>query len=215
MRAQEPFNHTENGIIAVTSVSKLVGLSLIIVIILSSLMIVGSAFAQSTSEPSVPDFTAKAFTTTIEVTIKNQPLTSYENGSYPSLYYGFRFKDHNERIGFWDYDPPYFVLPSTYGGYYKASDSDFTVVSLSLEGYHFPSGQIDIQALALVGNQYPTNMQNGTVYGFEGKISGWSNTQTLAIGENLFSSTELIAIFVAIVAAVIVVSLGYFKKRKR
>ena len=195
--------------------SKLVGLSLIVVLILSSLMIVGSAFAQSISEASVPDFTAKAFASTIEVTIKNQPLTSYENGSYPNLYYGFRFKDHNERIGFWDYDPPYFVLPSTYGGYYKASDSDFTVVSLSLEDYDFPSGQIDIQAVALVGNQYPTNMQNGTVYGFEGVISGWSNTQTLTISENLPSSTELIVIVVAIVAAGIVVSLVYFKKRKR
>jgi len=195
--------------------SKLVGLSLIVVLILSSLMIVGSAFAQSISEASVPDFTAKAFASTIEVTIKNQPLTSYENGSYPNLYYGFRFKDHNARIGFWDYDPPYFVLPSTYGGYYKASDSDFTVVSLSLEDYDFPSGQIDIQAVALVGNQYPTNMQNGTVYGFEGVISGWSNTQTLTISENLPSSTELIVIVVAIVAAGIVVSLVYFKKRKR
>jgi hypothetical protein len=178
-------------------------------------MVVGYAFSQSASEPSVPDFTAKAFVTAIEVTIKNQPLTSYENGSYPSLYYGFRFKDHNERIGFWDYDPPYFVLPSTYGGYYNASDSDFTVLSLSLEGYCFPSGQIDIQAVALVGNQYPTNMQNGTIYGFEGIISGWSNTQTLTISEYLPFSTELIAIVVAIVVAVILISLGYFKKSKR
>jgi hypothetical protein len=58
-------------------------------------------------------------------------------------------------------------------------------------------------------------MQNGTVYGFEGVISGWSSTQTLTIGQNLPSSTELIVIVVAIVAAVIVVLLGYFKKRKR
>jgi hypothetical protein len=198
-----------------TSVSKLAGQLLIALLILSNLLIVESTFAQSTSEPSVPDFTIKAVDTTIEVTIKNQQLTSYENGSYPSLYYGFRFKDHNERIGFWDYDPPYFVLPSTYGGYYKAADSDFTVVSLSLERYNFPSGHIDIQALALVGNQYPTTMQNGTVYGFKGVISGWSNTQTLTIGENLSSSTELIVIVVVIVAAVIVVLLSYFKKRKR
>jgi len=82
---------------------------------------------------------------------------------------------------------------------------------LSLEGYHFPIGQIDIQAVALVGNQYPTHIQNGTVYGFEGIICGWSNTQTLTIGENLPSSIALIAIVVAIVAAVILVSLGYFK----
>ncbi|UCC57914.1 MAG: hypothetical protein JSW14_06000 [Candidatus Bathyarchaeum sp.] len=195
--------------------SKLAGPLLIIVLILSSLTIIRSAFAQSISKPSSPDFTVKAVANTIEVTIKNQPLTPYENGGYPSLYYGFRFKDHNASIGFWDYDPVYFVLPSTYGGYYTASDSDFTVVSFSLEGHHFPSGQIDIQAIALVGNQYPTNMQNGTVYGFEGVISGWSNTQTLTIGENLPSSTELIAIVVAVVVAVTMGLLCYFKKRKR
>jgi hypothetical protein len=138
----------------------------------------------SIPKPSVPEFTAKADATAIEVTIKNQPLSSYENGTYPSLYYGFKFKDLNARVGFWEYDPIFFVGPSTYGGYYKASDSEFTVVSLSLEGYDFPSGQIEIQSIALVGNQYPTDMQNGTVYGFEGEISDWSNTQTIFIGEN-------------------------------
>ena len=135
-------------------------------------------------KPSVPDFTVKAGATAIEVTIKNQPLSSYENGSYPSLYYGFRFKDPNATIGFWDYDPIFFVGPSTYGGYYEASDSDFTVVLLSLEGYDFPSGQVGIQAIALVGNQYQTDIQNGTVYGFDGVMSGWSSTQTITIGES-------------------------------
>ena len=204
-----------------TSVSKLAVLLVIAILTLSSLTKAKSTSAQSIPLPSIPEFTLKAVATTIEVTIKNQPLTSYENGSYPSLYYMFRFKDHNAGIGFWDYDPVFFVLPSTYGGYYKASDSDFTTVSLSLEGYHFPSG-IDIQAIALVGNQYPTNMQNGTVFGFEGVISGWSNTQTLTITENLPSSglsafqTEIvIAIVLAVVAAVLVGLLVYFKKHKR
>ena len=151
---------------------------------LSSLAIVGSAFAQSLPKPSVPEFTAKVVDNTLEVTIKNQPLTPYENGSYPSLYYMFKYKDHNERIGFEYYDPVYFVLPSTYGGYYKASYSDFTIVSLSLEGRQFPSEQIDIQAIALVGNQYPTDMQGGTVYGFEGVVGSWSNIQTVTFEEN-------------------------------
>jgi len=191
--------------------SKLAGLLFIIVLILSSLTIVGSAFAQSISKPSSPDFTAKIVGDTIEVTIKNQPLTPYENGSYPNLYYMFRFKDHDTEEGFWDYDPVYFVLPSTYGGYYKASDSDFTVASLSLEGHHFPSGQIDIQAIALAGNQYPTNMQNGTVYGFEGEIGGWSNYQTLTISENVPYSTELV---IVVVVAVAVAVLGVTYRRK-
>jgi hypothetical protein len=195
-------------------VNKLSGLLLIIVLMLSSLAVFGSAFAQSMSTPSSPDFTVKAVDDAIEITINNQPLVPYENGSYPSLYYGFRFKDHSTEEGFWDYDPVYFVLPSTYGGYYKSSDSDFTVVSLSLEGHHFPSGQIDIQAIALVGNQYPTNMQNGTVYGFEGVTSSWSNYQTLAVGENLPFSIWL-AIILVVVVAVIGGLLVYFKKCKR
>jgi parallel beta-helix repeat protein len=161
-------------------------LLLIAVLTLSSLAIVGSAFAQPLPEPSVPEFTAKTVANTIEVTIKNQPLTPYENGSYPSLYYMFKYKDHNERVGFEYYDPVYFVLPSTYGGYYKASDSDFTVVSLSIEGRHFPSGQIDIQAIAHVGNQYPTDMQNGTVYGFEGVVGSWSDIQTISFEETIY-----------------------------
>jgi hypothetical protein len=144
---------------------------------------VGFAFAQSLPKPSVPEFTAKIVANTLEVTIKNQPLSPYENGSYPSLYYMFKYKDHNERIGFEYYDPVYFVLPSTYGGYYKASDSDFTVVSLSLEGRDFPSEQIDVQAIALVGNQYPTDMQGGTVYGFEGVVGSWSDIQTVTFEE--------------------------------
>jgi hypothetical protein len=169
-------------------------------------------------KPSVPEFTVKASATAIEVTIKNQPLSSYENGSYPNLYYGFRFKDLNARIGFWDYDPIFFVGSSTYRGYYKASDSDFTVVSLSLGGYHFSSGQIDIQAIALVGNQYPTDMQNGTVYGFEGEISGWSNTQTLIITSSSSPSptspdqdtqqTDVVQVILALALIVIVIGAG-------
>jgi hypothetical protein len=192
--------------------SKLACPLFIIVLILSNLMIVGSASVQSTFKPSSPDFTAKVVDNTLEVTIKNQPVAPYENGSIPSLYYMFRFKDHDAMIGFWDYDPQYFVLPSTYGGYHKASDSEFTVISLSLEGHHFPSGQIDIQAIALVGNQYPTNMQNGAVYGFEGEISGWSNYQTLNIGEN---PSIWLAIVLVVVVIIIMGLLGYFKKRKR
>jgi len=141
------------------------------------------AFTQLIPKPSAPEFTAKVIGTTIEVTIKNQQLTSYENGSYPSLYYMFRFKDPNTMIGFWDYDPQYFVLPSTYGGYYQASNSEFTIVSLSIEDHHFPSGQIELQAISKVGNQYPTKLENGAVYGFEGVTSGWSNIQIIIIGE--------------------------------
>ena len=154
-----------------------------------SILTAESVSAQTMPRPSVPEFTAKVVDTTLEVTIKNQPLTPYENGSYPNLYYMFRFKDNNTMIGQWDYDPMYYVLPSTYGGYHKASDSDFTTVSLSLEGKQFPSGQIDIQVIALIGNQYPTNEQNGTVYAFEGETSDWTAHQYIAISSSSSSPT--------------------------
>ena len=165
------------------------------------------------TKPSAPEFTVKAVATDMEVTIKNQPVASYENGSTPSLYYMFRFGDSNENPGFWHYDPVYFVLPSTYGGYYKASDSDFTIISLSLEGQHFPSGQIGIQAIALFGNQYPTDLQNGTVYGFEGETSSWSNIQTIELPQpEPFPTTLVIVASVSIVTIVGLGSLVYFKK---
>ena len=138
-----------------------------------SLLTIESVSAQTMPRPSVPEFTAKIVDSNLEVTIKNQPLTPYENGSYPSLYYMFRFKDNNTAIGNWDYDPMYFVLPSTYEGYHKASDSDFTTVLLSLKGKQYPSGQIDIQVIALIGIQYPTFDQQkvGRMvhYAFEGE----------------------------------------------
>ena len=70
----------------------------------------------------------------IEVTIKNQPLIAYENGSYPNLYYGFRLKNH-ENIQDWNFAPMYYVGISSYGNYYKASASDYTVVSFPLGSY--------------------------------------------------------------------------------
>jgi len=155
-----------------------------------SVLIAKSVSAQTdptTPRPAVPEFNAKVVDTNLEVTIKNQPLLPYENGSYPNLYYMFRFRDNNTMIGQWYYDPIYYVLPYTYGGYYKASDSDFTTVSLSLEGKQFPSGLIGIQVTALFGNQYQTSIENGAVYAFEGHYSGWSNTQTITVPSNYIS----------------------------
>jgi hypothetical protein len=173
------------------SITKSFALILIGIMAIScmSILMVESVFAQTILRPSVPEFTAKVVDTILEVTIKNQPLTPFENGSYPSLYYMFRFKDNNTKIGYWDYDPMYYVLPSTYGGYHKASDSDFTTVSLSLDNYQYPSGQIDIQVMALIGNQYPTKEQNSTVYAFEGIVGDWTTHQYITIPTSSSSPT--------------------------
>ena len=135
-------------------------------------------------QPYVPEFTARFAGSSLEVKIKNQPEPLMVMVSNTSLYYGFRFKDHMN-IQDWNYAPLYYVLPSTYGTYYKASDSEYTVVSFPLGNYPLKgissSGQIDMQVVALIGNEVPTNYENGTVYTFYGATSAWSNTQTVAV----------------------------------
>ena len=176
--------------------------------------------------PTVPEFTVAIVASSLEVTIKNQPITAFvdTNSSNPSLYYGFRFKDH-ENIQDWNYDPLYYVLPSTYGTYYEASNFDYTVVSFTFESYPLTgilgSGKVDVQVMALIGNEFPTNYENGTVYGFDGVTSVWSSTQTIAIDGNTsinqvpFSTLIIVAV---IITVVIVFSIGvivYFKRHKR
>jgi len=168
------------------SITKRFALILIGIIAISCMSIltvesVSAQTAQTIPSPSVPEFTLKGVdATTVEVTIKNQPLTPYENGSYPNLYYMFRIQDHNLGYPNWMIEPNYFVGSISYGEYYKASDSEFTVVSLS---YNFPSDQIDIQTMALVGNQVPYTdpAVQEILYKFDGENSGWSNTQTITI----------------------------------
>ena len=139
-----------------------------------------------TPSPSSPEFTARFVPSSLEVTIKNQPLANYvdTNDSNPSLYYGFRFKDH-ENIQDWNYAPIYYVGISSYGTYYKASASDYTVVSFPLGSYPLTgilgSGQVDLQVIALFGNEVPPNYENGSVNGFDGVTSGWSDVQTITI----------------------------------
>ena len=161
------------------SITKSFALILIGIMAIScmSVLTVNSASAQTIPKPSVPEFTVKVVGSSLEVTIKNQPLTTYENGSYPNLYYGFRFKDH-ENIQDWNYAPIYYVGISSYGTYYKASASDYTVLSFPLRSYPLTgildSGQVDLQVMALIGNEVPTNYENGSVYGFDGVTSVWS-----------------------------------------
>jgi hypothetical protein len=182
--------------LAMSSITKSLALILIGIMAIScmSVLIAKSVSAQTdptTPRPAVPEFNAKVNASSLEVTIKNQPIIAYTeaNGSIPSLYYGFRFKDHNSTFLNW-YDSPiwYFLGYSTYETYYKASDSDYTTVSFPLEKYPLKytlnSGRIDVQVMALIGNETPSNAQNRTVYLFDGVISDWSNTQYITIPES-------------------------------
>ena len=220
-------------------------LLLILLFVASSLIVVNIAVA-STPKPSVPEFTVEfvaypyyvpANTTTsidpytgeeimhtqpgyqvqnesIEITIKNQVFTpcEYSDGNYSSLYYDVRFKGHYAD------DWPY-THEQRYYGYYRASDSDYTILSLNLTSYGLwavpSSGMVDIQLEALIGNEnlIPTMTKwgEGFVYEFSGEKSGWSSTQTIEIQRTEpFPTTLVIAITVTVVI-IGVGSLFFFK----
>ena len=88
------------------------------------------------------------------------------------------------------------------------------------------SGQVDMQVMALIGNEVPTNYENGTVYGFDGATSAWSNTQTIAIpisssptvntGQHTPQAEPLTVLVVAmIVVAVIIAFIMLYRRIKR
>jgi hypothetical protein len=134
----------------------------------------------------------------IEIRIKNQPFTSYTDsgGHYISLYYNFRYKGHFEND--WTYYPfnPDGESSQSYGGWdftylvpYKASNSEYTVVTPSYSEFYIPDyGQVDFQVQAQIGyiqeegNAYTARVY-GNHYNFTGQSSDWSSTQTVSITE--------------------------------
>jgi len=136
------------------SISKGFALILIGIMAIScmSILTVESVSAQTIPRPSVPEFTSRLTASSLEVTIKNQPLTGIDdiNVSNPDLYYGFRFKDpNNVNIGDWYYAPIYFVGLSSYGTYYESSPSDNTIISFPLDDYPFEG---DTEAVQIFKN---------------------------------------------------------------
>ena len=167
-----------------------------------------SPSAAPIAEPSVPEFSLKVVahpydvpptTTTdpytgeniitsygyreenksIEVTIKNQPFTSTldASGNYTSLYYDVRFKGYYTDVWRYAYKD------------YNASDSDYTVLSISLRqiGSVSVGGKIDFQVRALIGYKItkaydsilPPEMRY--YHEFIGQAGDWSSTQTITI----------------------------------
>src|SRR3989304_3159711 len=130
--------------------------------------------------------------------IKNQPFTSYNDssGNNINLYYNFRFKGHfgNEWIyypfsdngqGTRRYSAMFYVLIDQ-SPKLPASNSEYTDIVLGLPflfGVENPpvGSQVDFQVQALIGH---IDYAGDGFYSFTGQTSGWSNTQTLTIGES-------------------------------
>jgi hypothetical protein len=184
---------------------------------------------------------------TIKLSIKNQPFTPFqvedENGNSWAVdfQYNIRWKGHFEQ----DWHEIY--IPTN--GFAGANlESEYTVISFegeysSSEGLKLyyqgliatfpPDAQVDFQVEAMIGyvSRYPVPFTSG--WTFTGEESGWSNTQTLTIGESQTPTSspansptpspeapqsEIVTIVaVIIVAAVFSAALGlliYLIKRK-
>jgi hypothetical protein len=206
--------------------SKLATLLLIAVLVLSSLVMVGSVFAESIPKPSVPEFTLKfvdnsydvpptyevnpytgenvmteegysAENKSIVITIKNQPFTHYyDNGTPIGLFYDVRFKG-----SFQEYWRQAYEAPNSFTPKYLNDDSlpEYTEISFPLENFAFAgeipkSGEVNFQVQALIG--YRTYYRESWYFmdaydvTFTGESSGWSNTQTITIGEEQTPTPE-------------------------
>ncbi len=232
-------------------------------------VLVDSASAQSIPIPSVPEFTANLVgppyivNTTysldqdtgkiipelgytnqysfLNITIKNQPYSPFINpntGLTLKLMYNVRIKPHNETDSWIEVFNPY------NDGYIVQSNSDYTTISLSIEGQpDSPLGSItgiqaDIQVEALIGvvTGHLTLPTNGGFPSlspvFNGTESGWSNTQTIEVPANTLSepptppatnypsisfllvTNAISLIVIAILLAVIIALLLLLRKRK-
>jgi hypothetical protein len=113
----------------------------------------------------------------IELTITNQPFTaiSVNEGSSSWLvdfYYNVRVKGH--------YADDWIALYPPADNPLKPSNSDYTTLSLTQS---YPSNaQIDFQVEAMIG--YVSRTTEFASWYFTGEESGWSNTQTITIGES-------------------------------
>jgi hypothetical protein len=201
--------------------SKSLALILILIMAISSLslLIVKPANAQTISTPSVPEFTVKFVDAsynvapsssinpytgqnvtvegyhvenrTIELIIKNQPLTSYrQNGEDVSFYYNVREKGHYEEN---------WTAIYTVDNYFTApSNTTDTTLTYSLDpnappwlDNNLPSGgQLDFQVEALIGHIGRT--VGFASWYFNGQESGWSNTQTITIPASSSSPTPAV-----------------------
>jgi len=131
--------------------SKRATLLFIAILAVSSLILVESAFAQSITKPSVPEFTVNLIGyNRIDVKIKNQPFTPYNNteGDEVNLYYTVRVKDHFEE----DWSTPVTYSESDSAERIPQSSSEYTVVTIPAD--YLDGGTVDFQVRAMLGHYY-------------------------------------------------------------
>ena len=211
--------------------SKTVVLMLLILLVLSGLVMVGSVFGQSTPTPSVPEFTVELvehssyvppvygidqFTgenitmkegahyqwSTLNFTIRNQKVPSDYN-----LYYNIRYKGQ--------YTDNWTELFLEGDSYMRQDEGEYSTEEFLVSGSIPPSqrdlyrleipegAQVDFQVEAMIGGIYRQGSWFSAGDVFEGEVSGWSATQTLTIEEVPTPSPEATPIEPALILGVI------------
>lgn len=136
----------------------------------------------------------------IEITIKNQPFTPFSiNGSDVNLSYQIQFKGHYADANSWQlFSFSDEIDPIQAGWYFLQSNSTYTIITVPSnypDGIQiFPDiGAIDFQVRALIGytaTNPPGMYVDAGALVFHGNTGGWSNTQTVTIGETSASTSS-------------------------
>lgn len=140
---------------------------------------------------------------TVEITITNQPFTPYNdsNGNMINRFYDVRYKGsytenwttmfrNQTQLSGIGYANPYM----TFGYAVQDYSSQYTAVIYQLTWQIPTNGQMDFQVEALEGYTRETSYDGHIFFAyagftFYGQESGWSNTQTIKLGENEVSTT--------------------------
>jgi hypothetical protein len=224
-------------------------LSLTLILIIN-LTIVGTAYAQTITKPTVPQFTlryvkgepydlpprntssidpytGKVTTTTvpgyrvdnisIQIIIENQ---EYKGNFH--LYYNYSYKEHIENE--WKYHKTgNYSWNSPGPSFDYQSASDYTVISFP----DFPKeGQMDFRVQAQIGyyNETIVNLAHPGAafreYIFIGEVSGWSEIQTITIGETISSTPtssvpEFSSFIIPLLLTIMVASAGLLVNHKK
>jgi hypothetical protein len=121
---------------------------------------------------------------TIVVTIQNQPFTPYQDGNNTIyLYYNVRSKGHFDDWNNTD-------ASNNYVNNVQASTASTTVVTFFTQYWSLrPGDQIDFQVDAITGYSFYSEERCGEQYQTIVGDSGWSNTQTITIGNSTLSTS--------------------------
>jgi len=181
-------------IISRGNIGKGVSLLFVVILAVTSLIIVKTAYAQSVPKPSTLEFTiqtqTQANTTTITLTIRNQPFdaaSQYPDGFFYNVAISVDGKNWSEL----------YHVEDAQDWYPQQSNSSTTVLTyVAGETIYYPrdtsqgvgvipkSGEVAFQVQAMIGHRDRGAFKNGFMpYVFVGETSDWSNTQTITIPE--------------------------------